>query len=158
MPLLSRSQTSIQWKCYIEWCHIWHRSDWQISRMTCFGVSERLLYSYDYDSKCSLVKDTHTSPALALPMFHVWLDLYDYGSPYILVPVSCSSGALKPVCICIQTVVLWPRLGSLVFLESTCLASILCFTQGFPLESSYIKSLSANRSLPSGYPSAYQAA
>jgi hypothetical protein len=64
-------------------CHSWHRLDWQISRMTSFGVLERLLYGYDYDSKWLLVMDTYVSLALVLPRFHVWLDLYGYG-------VSCS--------------------------------------------------------------------
>jgi hypothetical protein len=66
-------------------CHVWHHSDWQISRMTCFGVSGCLLYGYDYNSKWLLVMDTHRSPALVLPRFDVWLNLYDYG-------LSCSLG------------------------------------------------------------------
>jgi hypothetical protein len=43
----------------------------RISRMTCFGVLECLLYSYDYGSKLSLVMDTYTSLALVLLMFQV---------------------------------------------------------------------------------------
>ena len=46
-------------------CHVWHHSDWRISRMTCFGVLGCLLYGYDYGSKLSLVMDTYVSLALA---------------------------------------------------------------------------------------------
>jgi hypothetical protein len=42
-----------------------------ISRMTCFGVSEHLLYGYDYSSKLSLVMVTYMSPAIAMPRFQV---------------------------------------------------------------------------------------